>query len=542
MNNQDKLKSIKPKGSAREDGTAHEMAHNNWSRRLFLKNLGVAGSMSMMIGKIPLTAMATSPLAGALGNDDSDRVLVFIRLKGGNDGLNTIIPLFDYGTYQSLRPDIRIPQNEIISLNTELGIPNTMSALNTLWQEGQMKVVNNVGYADQNLSHFRSTDIWNSASDADEFDTSGWLGRFFDQQYPDYVTNPPDDPPAIQIGGFGNTIFDNEDGDNLGITVSDPDQLYQLAQTGQLYDPLNVPECYRGEQITFLRSIANSTFKYAEVIAEKYNLASNSVEYTTSLGNQLALVARLIKGGLKTKVYMVSIDGFDTHANQLDNHPSLLNNLSEAVKSFYEDLENTDHAQNVITLTVSEFGRRIEQNASGGTDHGAAAPMLVFGEGLSGNGFLGSNPNLTDVDSVGNLKFDIDFRQIYATLLENWLCVDGDVVDDILGQSFERLPELGLTCNPSSTTGVVQPTIDMKLFQVRGQITVQYNLPGSMNTRVTVFDILGRPIEVLYNGYQYQGKHQHTFFTNKSRLASGMYIVAVEAGGVAYSKKANILR
>ena len=542
MCNQDKSKNNKIKGSRLQDGKAHQMAHSNWSRRSFLRNLGLAGSVSMMLGKMPLTAMAASPLAKALANDDSDRVLVFIRLKGGNDGLNTIIPLFDYGTYQSLRPDIRIPQNEIIPLNTELGIPNTMSALNNLWQDGQMKVINNIGYPDQNLSHFRSTDIWNSASDADEFDTSGWLGRFFDQQYPDYVTSPPDDPPAIQIGGFGNILFDNTEGTNFAVTVSDPDQLYQLAQTGQLYDPLDVPACYRGEQLTFLRSIANSTYKYAEVIAEKYNLAANSVEYTTSLGEQLALVARLIKGGLKTKVYMVSIGGFDTHANQLSNHPALLNDLSEAVKSFYEDLENTDHAKNVIALTVSEFGRRIEQNASQGTDHGAAAPMLVFGQGLNGNGFLGSNPDLTDVDNVGNLKFDIDFREVYATLLENWLCVDPDVVDDVLGQPFDRLPDLGLMCSPSSTTGITQPSIDMQVLTSREQITVQYNLPVSMRTRVTVFDLLGKPVETLFNGHQYQGKHQHIFSTNKSRFSSGMYIITIEAGGIIYSKKVNIFR
>ncbi len=534
--------SKKINGSAKEDGFAHELAHRDWSRRLFLRNVGLAGSLSMMFGKIPLTAMASSPLARALAADESDRVLVFIRLKGGNDGLNTIVPLYDYGTYQAVRPDIHIPQNEIIQLSPELGMPNTMSALESLWLDGQMKVINNVGYPNQNLSHFRSTDIWNSASDADVFDSSGWLGRFFDQQYPDFITNPPDDPPAIQIGGFGNILFDNEEGTSLGMTVSNPDQLYQLAQTGQLYDPLNVPECYRGEQLTFLRSIANSTYKYAEIIAEKYNLSSNSVEYTTSLGEQLALVARLIKGGLKTKVYMVSLGGFDTHANQLTNHPALLNDLSEAVKSFYEDLGNTDHAKNVISVTISEFGRRIEQNASGGTDHGAAAPMMVFGEGLEGNGFLGSNPDLTDVDEVGNLKFDIDFRRIYATVLENWLCVDPDVVDDVLGQSFERLPELGLTCMPSSTTGVTQPSINMVLLREEGQITVQYTLPVSMRTRVTVFDLLGRPVEVLYDGQQYQGQHQHVFLTNKPRLTSGMYIFTIETGGTVYSKKANILR
>ena len=196
-------------GAALEHGKAHEKDHVQWSRRSFLRNVGMAGTMSMMLGKVPLTAMATSPLAYALSNTNSDRIMVLIRLKGGNDGLNTIIPLFDYSNYIANRPTIGIPQSQIINLNNEFGMPNYMSALEELWNDGAMKVVNSVGYPDQNLSHFRSSDIWASGSDADLLDTSGWLGRFLNDQYPDYITSPPDQPPAIQIGGTGNIIFND---------------------------------------------------------------------------------------------------------------------------------------------------------------------------------------------------------------------------------------------------------------------------------------------------------------------------------------------
>ncbi|MEL7222825.1 MAG: DUF1501 domain-containing protein, partial [Bacteroidota bacterium] len=376
------------KGATLANGKAHQKDHQQWSRRTFLRQLGIAGTTSFLLGGTPLTAIANSPLAMALSNAvNDDRILVLIRLKGGNDGLNTIIPLFDYGTYQGARNDIAIPQNELINLTDELAMPNTMSALSNMWEGGQMKVVNNVGYPDQNLSHFRSTDIWSSASDSDELLSSGWLGRLLEQEYPDFLSNPPLVPPAIQMGSAGNLVFNDNAGFDMSLNVADPEQLYEIAQTGQLYDPLMVPECHYGEQLSYLRSVSNNVFRYAETIAENFGNGTNSVEYDgNSLAEQLALVARLIRGGLGTRLYMVVHDGFDTHANQAGSHPELLNQLARAVQHFHEDLSNGGHGDRVLSMTFSEFGRRIEQNASGGTDHGAAAPLFLFGEGLNGNG------------------------------------------------------------------------------------------------------------------------------------------------------------
>lgn len=539
-------KDQKPKGrygSALEHGAAHTQDHQSWSRRTFMKNLGIAGSVSMLLGRTPLTALSSSPLSMALNTTESDNILVLIRFKGGNDGLNMIVPVFDYGTYKNYRPTIAIPEDQLINLNDSFGMPNTMASVQEMWEDGAMKVVNSVGYDDQNLSHFRSTDIWSSASDASELDSSGWLGRLLDKQFPDYITDPPESPQAIQIGGSGTSIFYNRDSVNLGVTVNDPEELFQIAQNGELYDALDVPECHYGEQLSFVRTVANSTSRYAEIIASAYEVSSNVVEYGPNLGEQLALVARLIKGGLETKLYMVTLDGFDTHANQNGSHPNLMYNLTTSVKAFYEDLAASGIAHRVLSMTFSEFGRRIEQNASGGTDHGAAAPMILFGEGLNGNGFLGAAPDLQNLDQVGNLRYDLDFRQIYSTVLENWLCIDPNLVDEVLGRSFERLPALGLTCQtPTSTIDQQAALLNHRALYDQGRIVVEYTLPESMPVKVQIFDILGRPVETLFEGYQMAGTHRHSFQTWGNRISSGIYVYHIMAGRRAYSNKIRIAK
>ena len=530
-------------GSAIEHGQAHEQDHQMWSRRMFIRNLGIAGSVSLMLGKMPITAMASSPLAWALANsENNERILVLVRLKGGNDGLNMIIPVFDYGTYQANRPGIGIPLAQITNLNNEFGIPNSMADVMPLWQDGRMKVVNSVGYPDQNLSHFRSADIWASASDANVVEDSGWLGRFLEGQFPDYLTNPPSVPPAIQIGGSGNLIFNNSDAINMGVIVDDPNALYEIAQNGQLYDTTNLPECYYGDQLGYLRTIANSTFRYTEAITQAYDASTNAAAYDNGFAQQLALVARLIKGGLGTRLYMVTLDGFDTHAGQNNIHPNLLNTLAKGMKAFYDDLGVGGFAKDVLSMTFSEFGRRPEQNASGGTDHGAAAPLLLFGEGLNGNGIVGENPDLHNLDPNGNLQFSTDFRQAYATLLEYWLCVDADTVDGVLGQSFTRMPELGLDCAP---TPVFEPlALQLKHWATYegGQVGIYYILPEGMPVQVQIFNMLGQPVATLFNGYQPAGQHRHVFHADRARITAGYYVYSIQAGRQVFSQKLRVAR
>ncbi|MBP8239486.1 MAG: hypothetical protein KAX50_05980, partial [Saprospiraceae bacterium] len=301
-----------PLGSSPDHGAAHENNHRQWSRRSFLRSIGITGGVSLMAGSMPLMALKGTFLEMALANSNSDRILVLIRLKGGNDGLNTIIPVSDYGTYQALRPQLRVPSNQIISLGSSFGMHPQMADLQPLWQDGAMKVVHGVGYPDQNLSHFRSSDIWASASPANVIDDSGWLGRLLMEQYPDYLTNPPLIPPAVQIGGVGNISFMDGENVNLSVSVTNPDELAEIAQLGQLYDVQNLPDCFFGEQLGYLRTIANSTFIYAQRIKDAFDNSTTDATYQNgSLWEQLALVARLIKGGLGTQLYMVTLDGFD---------------------------------------------------------------------------------------------------------------------------------------------------------------------------------------------------------------------------------------
>lgn len=527
-------------GAALKNGKAHQLDHINYSRRTFIHNLGVIGGVSLFLNKIPLTTLSANPLTQMLEGADSDRILVLIRLKGGNDGLNTIIPIFDYGTYQQNRPTIAIPQNLITKLDDAYGVPNYMEGIVKKWNEGQMKVVHSVGYPEQNLSHFRSSDIWASGSDADTIDTSGWLGRYLNNEFPDYINNPPIHPPAVQIGGAGNLIFNNQGATNMGMVVNDPEQLAEIALNGELYDVNNVPDCFKGEQLSFLRTIANSTFQYAEVISETYNKAINEVEYTASeLGRQLAVVARLIKGGLSTNLYMVSLDGFDTHAGQNNIHPYLMTVLSQAIDEFYQDLSKSDDDARVLSMTFSEFGRRIEQNASNGTDHGAAAPLMLFGPALEGNGLIGQGPDLKDVDEVGNLKFHTDFRQIYATILENWLCIDGDLVDNLMGQSFDRIQNLGIqACNIStSTRDQWAKTVRHWSYYDGNSMQIAYQLPSAATVKVIVFNLLGQPIKQFSSVYQSAGEHRVQFAPNVVGMSAGQYVYSIQIDRVQVSGK-----
>ena len=516
---------------------AHDQDHERWSRRLFLRSLGLTGAGALLFGQMPVTALSASPLAWLLSGLETDRILVLIRLKGGNDGVNMVIPVYDYGFYKTKRPGIAIPQNQVWSLSPELGMPNTMNPLQRLWQDGDMKVVHSVGYPEQNLSHFRSSDIWSSASDANTLDESGWLGRWLDGNYPDYLTNPPANPPAIQIGGFGNLAFNNDENVSLSVIVSRPEDLAELAKNGQLYDPNNVPECYYGEQLSYLRTVSNSTFRYASVISAAYNKGKNAVEYAGNLGQQLAMVARLIKGGLGTRLYMVTLDGFDNHANQNNTHPALLNELAAAVRHFYDDLNSGGWADKVLAMTISEFGRRIEQNASNGTDHGAAAPMLLFGPGLNGNGFAGKTPNLREVDAVGNLAFQIDFRQVYASVLENWLCLSTTEVNQVLGRPFSRLPQLGLSCaaTPVVERSAPQP-LPLRASFREGQLTLFYNLPLAAEVDVQLFSLDGRMVWQQAAGRQAAGEQVYSL-GNLARLPAGAYVARVQAGRYAGSVK-----
>jgi len=526
------------KGTKLSDGEDHSRSHQTWSRRSFLQALGLTGGASMMLGDFPVFAASKTKLGAAISQLENDRILVLIRLKGGNDGLNTIVPLYDYDTYANNRTTIKIEENDVLNLTDDFGLPNYMNSIEPLWEEGQMKVVHGVGYPDQNLSHFRSADIWASASDENVTESSGWLGRHFENIYPDFIVNPPEAPPAIQIGSIGNLIFDGTEGTGYSFSVANPEQLYQVAQNGWLHDVENLPDCYYGEQVGFLRAIANTTFLYANVINDAFTGASNAVEYDdTELGNQLSLVARLIKGGLGTKVYMVTLNGFDTHANQIELHQLLMTDLANTVKNFYDDLTDGGFEQEVLTMTFSEFGRRVEQNGSDGTDHGSSAPVLLFGPALNGSGFVGDHPSLSDLDDSGNMQFSTDFRQVYASVLENWLCIEPDIVDELLLDVFYERLSLGLDCIGVSVEDIAMENFKHQArYLTNGEINIVYTLTRPMSVNIKIYNLMGQSLGTILNERQLSGEHSVPVKQNLGRLSVGQYFYRIILNDKAYSK------
>ncbi len=529
------------RGDRLQDGAAHAEDH---SRRSFLRNLGIIGTSGFMLNKLPVAAAGMSPLAAALAADgDDERVLVMIRLKGGNDGLNTFIPVHQFGTYQSLRPDIFIPQNEGVNFTSTLVGHPQLAPLQNMWNDGQMRVVQNVGYPQQSLSHFRSSDIW-ATSENEEVENSGVFGRYISDLYPDFLSSPPVTPPAIQIGGPGNLLFNNEDDFNYAISTENPTQLYNIARNGQLHDVEAVPDCTYGEQLSYIRAVANTTFRYAGVLAEAFEAGTNSAEYNNDrLGDELALVARLLRGGLKTRLFVVEIDGFDTHANQMQNHAYLMDSIARNVTAFFEDLNTGGMDDRVLAMTISEFGRRIFQNGSLGTDHGAAAPMMLFGKGLNGNGMTGGLPDLIDVDPGMNMKYTVDFRSIYATVMSNWLCIDGGLVDNLLGGTFERVDELGLFCQgTTSSSNPRAASLNLKAYLSGGEVVLEYGLPAAANVGVHFFDVAGRKLSSPLRGRRSAGANLERIPLGSAGWAAGVYIVSLEVNGKMYSRKLGLFR
>ncbi|AVI50432.1 twin-arginine translocation pathway signal [Pukyongia salina] len=528
---------FKKKEATKDQKLIHDQEHAEWSRRSFIQALGLAGGGSIMLGNAAVTASKPSPLSVALAESETDRIMVIIRLKGGNDGLNTIVPIYDYATYANLRPTIRHQQSELTNLNADFAIPNYMSSLEAMWGEGQMKVVHGVGYPQQNLSHFRSSDIWASAADT-VIEPTGWWGRYYEHLYPDYLINPPEVPPAIQIGSIGNLVFEGQE-TNYAFSVANPQQLESVAQNGQIHDLLDIPECVYGDKLFFMRSTTNTTFTYAGVINDAYMNSTNQATYSDEdLASQMSIVARMIKGGLGTKVYMVTLGSFDTHANQPDEHRALLEDLSDTLQSFYTDLEAAEMQNDVLCMTISEFGRRPYENGSNGTDHGAASPVLLFGPGLNGNGFVGTHPDLLTWDSHDNLIPTADFRSVYSSVLTNWFCLDPTVIDLILlNENYPEL-DLGINCDSLSNTdfGNVTTFVHAPVYK-NNRVYIEMNMTNTSHIDLKLYDIMGKELGTLKNEVLFPGVHSvDVKAALGSRLSFGQYIYRISMGGQFYSK------
>lgn len=540
--NKDFSKNKKRHGASLEHGKeAHQNDHQKWSRRDFLHFTGIATAGSLMLGNMPVQTLSSSPVLKLLGGLETDRTLVIIRMDGGNDGLNTVIRRGD-SEYYNVRPTIAVPDDTygMYFLDDDFGLNSAMSQWAAPWMDGKLAIVHNVGYPSQNFSHFRSSDIWASASDSDEELTTGWVGRFLDQEFPAYSIAPPSAPAGLQIGVQTNFLFSAPD-INMALAVSNVDEFYRIAQTGQLYDTSSLTDCSYGNEAAYMRTIANNSFIYSDALKAAYDSAVNTETYPDNeLGQKLAIVARLIKGRLGTKVYMVSIGGFDTHANQNDDfwHPSLLQEIADSTRAFLDDVGAiSEVADNTLVMTISEFGRTVAENGSFGTDHGSAAPLFLMGNNITG-GLKGTYAGLDNLDTYGDLKYTTDFRSIYATILEDWFCVEPVVVDAVMGQNIGRLADTLPACaalpGSSDTAVLLGHNPDPTNSNV---VLLKYAILKRGVVRMQLLDTAGKVLTTFFNTTQNAGSYNFPFNRQQMGIPPGEYIYRVDTGGKIYNRR-----
>ena len=533
-------------------------------RRKFLKTTALASTAPLLFNHIPVLASSQieSSNLNMLANaaQECGKILVIIQMNGGNDGLNTVFPIDQYDKLLAARPNILMPENDILklNLNNSTGFHPAMSEMQKMYNNGQMMIVQGVTYPNPSYSHFRSTDIWFTASDSDKSLQTGWLGRALDKKFPNFPVGYPNtempDPLAIQIGSTLPFLLQGP-GINLAYSVPKPEDLLNVVNATT--DP--APNSDYGKELTFLRLMKDQSNVYRETIQKAYNvpkLQSAVYHSENKLANQLKIVARLINGGLKTPIYVVNHPKtHDTHEFQvtdadrkLGKQAENLKILSDAIAAFQQDLRIIGKSEKVSGMTFSEFGRRIKSNDSLGTDHGAGAPIIFFGDSLNVgasnvagspypvSGMIGTSPLLpTSADVEDQVPMQFDFRQIYATIMQDWLCMSEDQATIVLGSKFEKLPIF-----MSKTPVVVnKDENDDSIFVVypnpvvNSQVNIRFTNLITTKINVVLSNVQG--IKIYENEFQIDG-NQLSFFVN-NYLASGTYILRLKFNNNDYFKK-----
>ena len=502
-------------------------------RRDFVRNMTIASAGVPILFKSGIKIQSLNKKMFQPADMAEDRVLIVIRLNGGNDGLATVIPIDQYDNLVIQRSNILVPENDILGITPEVGLHPVMGGMQTMFNNGNLGIIQNVGYPEQNRSHFRSMDIWTSGLIESPADT-GWLGRNFDNHYPNYPDAYPDaqhpDPFAISMGyevsatcqglmaNFSHAVVDPTDIYNLNTSTSVNDGTYYGSHIEYLTTLIAQANAY-GAQINAAANSGNSN-------ASLYDIANNT------LAEQLHHVANMIDGGLQTKVYVLNINGFDTHDSQvsstdpmLGTHADLIKRLSDAIASFQEDIASLGHGNRVAGMTFSEFGRQIASNASFGTDHGDAAPMFLFGQCLDFQ-VMGPNPVVTDtVVNQAGVPMQMDFRDVYASVLKDWFGVDSASIQSLFEHTVTFYPLLG-ACN----VGIKEEE------EIAKDQAIIYPNPASANAtvrfacmsewvKVEIYDMQNRKVVDVYDGNLIQGRHDIKMITE--HLSAGSYVVLI---------------
>ncbi len=562
-------------------------------RRDFIKNASIAGAAPFILNGIPFNLMAENTdllkMAAACPND---RVLVILQLHGGNDGLNAVIPVADYDNYHNVRANIAIPSSggrKFIKLDSTLGVQRQvglhpdMIGIKNLYDQGKVAIVQGVSYENHNQSHFRGRDILFMGGGSNDYLNSGWVGRYLKDKfapeiYPDDFPNVNmPDPLALEFGNEISLVFHQGDNIPTSISIYNPQQFFDLVDTlpgfedVQGVDPRGIPpvglvNSPYGKEMDWILGLEEKTDEYDDRLLQVYNAGKAldpNITYPTSyplnaperfrknpLSSQLQIIANLIDGGCKTKVYLIKLGGFDTHAQQVESydstmgvHAALLYHISSAMKAFQDDLKARNLEDRVLTVTLSEFGRRIHSNGSYGTDHGIGAPLFIFGKGVL-PGLTGNNPDLSD----DNVAMQYDYRQIYATIMKEWMCVDPTLVDSLTG----------IFSGDYAGRGTTLPLINGNVTGVSDFINSRFKLnscypnPASTYTTfsfyinaetevdLTITDLQGREIKSVLKKFMYPG--EHTVSIDLINIKPGYYVYSIKAGILIDSKQFEIVR
>ncbi len=506
-------------------------------RRDFIRNVAPVAFM----GGFRINAWSHLPfLKGLEDAVDNDHVLILVQLTGGNDGLNTLIPLQDsYAGYQAARANIAIPEADVLQFGTsylKAGLHPAMTGMKSLYDNDQLAILQAVGYPSPDDSHFRSTDIWLTGADSDQYLETGWTGRFLGQTYTNFPVGYPNpmmpDPLAIQIGSVISPVFMSAGGTTAMAVPTDTD----------FYDLINgitqpEPDTPMGNELTYLRAVARQTNKYAaaiEAAAKKITTQYGGYPANNDLAAQLKTVARLIAGGLKTRVYMVSTGGFDTHGGQVQSgdtttgrHAQLLGGVSDAITAFMADCKGLGINKQVLGMTFSEFSRRIISNGSFGTDHGAAQPVFIFGD-YAATGVLGNNPDMSAINVESNIQMQYDFRSVYSTILRDWFCVPPADVSTILLKNYQYLPFMKTTaCN--NNYNALNNAGNSLIFNTPnpfGNSTSITFTTGGGHTLIQIFDAAGRLLMIPVDQDYAQGTY--TISLDTALIAAGVYYARLQ--------------
>lgn len=570
-------------------------------RRNFIKKLSLA-TIPFTLGGIPIRLMAENSLTRMAGQSTNDRVLIILQLHGGNDGLNSIIPVEAYDLYYQWRANIAIPAKnslrKMIPLDSTLpsavqvGLHPDMIAMKDLYDRGRMAVVQGVSYKNNNGSHFRGRDISFMGGGFDDYFSSGWVGRYLQQEfapqiYPnDFPNAEMKDPLAIEMGSDVSLIFHQEGNIPTSISLNDPQSFAQLVEDLEGFNdegidprgkpPLALNDSPYGKELNWILGLEDKSEDYAERLYEVFqNAPATSITYPerypfnaprgsmrNGLTPQLQLIARLLDGGgpglgVKTKVFLVKMGGFDTHAEQVESydptmgqHAALMYHIASAMKAFQDDLKARGLEDRVLTVTTSEFGRRVRANGSYGTDHGTGAPVMIFGKGVQ-PGVVGTVPDL----NKENVEMQFDYRQVYANLLRDWMLVDENKINtDIFFKDFLNGPKEDGSGNyeplPLATqiiSGVQENFINNR-FNLEDCYpnpateftTIKFKINTTHHVTLSLSDNQGRLIQTLLQEERNEGEHE--IRVHVQDLPVGIYFYELKTGFFQETKKLIVVR